>query len=111
MFEGAGVPAAFVEAIDLVRRGGIVVEVGHYTDAGEVLINPYKVCYKDLTLISQYGFSFHQYGLALRQISKWHRNEQFALEDLISHEFKIEETEEGIKLHSQWKTMKAIVIP
>jgi L-iditol 2-dehydrogenase len=111
VFEGAGVPAAFVEAIDLVRRGGIVVEVGHYTDAGEVLINPYKVCYKDLTLISQYGFSFHQYGLALRQLSKWHRNKQYALEDLISHEFKIEEAEQGIKLHRQWKTMKAIVIP
>ena len=111
VFEGAGVPAAFAEAIDLVRRGGIIVETGHFTDAGEVLINPYKVCYKDLTLISQYGFSFHQYGVALRQLSKWYRERQYPLEDLISHEYKIDETEEGIKMHRQLKTMKAIVVP
>jgi L-iditol 2-dehydrogenase len=111
VFEGAGVPAAFAESIDLVRRGGIIVEVGHYTDAGSVLINPYKLCYKDLTLISQYGFSYHQYGLAFRQLSKWHRYNQYPLEDLITHEYKIEDTEEGIKLHRQWKTMKAIVVP
>lgn len=111
VFEGAGVPAAFSEAIDLVRRGGIIVEVGHYTDAGNVLINPYKVCYQDLTLISQYGFSYHQYGIALRQLSKWHRNDQYPLEDLVTHENKIEDAEEGIKLHRQWKTMKAVVIP
>jgi L-iditol 2-dehydrogenase len=111
VFEGAGVPSAFAEAIDLVRRGGRIVEVGHYTDAGEIAINPYTVCYKDLTLISQYGFSFHQYGLALRQLSKWYRNNQYPLEDLVSHKYKIEDTEKGIKLHRQWKTMKAIVVP
>jgi L-iditol 2-dehydrogenase len=111
VFEGAGVPQAFAEAIDLVRRGGIIVEVGHYTDAGEVLVNPYKICHKDLTLISQYGFSFHQYGYALRQLAKWHRNNLYPLKNLISHEYNINDTEEGIKLHRQWKTMKAIVVP
>lgn len=109
--ECAGVPAAFPEGIDMVRRGGIFVELGHYTDAGSVMVNPFKICYKDLTLISQYGFSFHQYDTALRQLMKWHRNEEYPLEDLVTHEFKIEDTEEGVKLHRQWKTLKAIVVP
>jgi len=111
VFEGAGVPAAFPESIEMVRRGGIVIEVGHYTDAGSVMVNPYKICYKDLTLISQYGFSFHQYDIALRQLMKWYRNEEYPLEDLVTHEFKLEDVEEGIKLHRQWRTLKAIVIP
>jgi len=109
--ECAGVPAAFPEGIKMVRRGGIFVELGHYTDAGSVMINPFTVCYKDLTLISQYGFSFHQYDTAFRQLMKWHRNGEFPLKDLVTHEFKIEDTEEGVKLHRQWKTLKAIVVP
>ncbi|MFQ6053725.1 MAG: zinc-binding dehydrogenase [Candidatus Bathyarchaeia archaeon] len=109
--ECAGVPAAFPEGIRMVRRGGILVEIGHYTDAGSVMVNPHLVCYKDLTLISQYGFSFHQYDTALRQLIKWHRDGEYPLEDLVTHEFRIEETEKGIKLHRQWKTLKAIVVP
>jgi L-iditol 2-dehydrogenase len=58
VFEGAGVPSAFTEAFDLVRRGGLVIEAGHFTDAGTVPINPYKVCYKDCTLICLYGFGY-----------------------------------------------------
>ncbi len=111
VFEGAGVPAAFAEAIDLVRRGGIMVEVGHYTDAGTVEVNPYQICYKDLNLISQYGFSFHQYDIALRQLTKWHRNGTYPLEDLVTHQYSIEKVEEGIKLHKKWETMKAVVLP
>ncbi len=111
VFEGAGVPAAFAEAIDLVRGGGIMVEVGHYTDAGTVEVNPYQICYKDLKLISQYGFSFHQYDIALRQLTKWHRNGTYPLEDLVTHEYSIEKVEEGIKLHKKWETMKAVVLP
>jgi L-iditol 2-dehydrogenase len=95
----------------MVRRGGIIVELGHYTDAGSVMINPYEVCFKDLTLISQYGFSYQQYDLALRQLSKWYRDDTYPLEDLVTHKFKIEDTETGIKLHRQYETMKVIVVP
>jgi L-iditol 2-dehydrogenase len=109
--ECAGVPAAFPEGIKMVRRGGIFVELGHYTDAGSVMINPYEVCFKDLTLISQYGFSYQQYDLALRQLSKWYRDDTYPLEDLVTHKFKIEDTETGIKLHRQYETMKVIVVP
>ena len=36
VIECAGLPGVFAEAIDLVRRGGKVIEVGHYTDSGSV---------------------------------------------------------------------------
>lgn len=111
VFEGAGVPAAFPEGIEMVRRGGIFVEVGHYTDAGSTTVNPYRICYKDLTIISQYGLGYQQYDTALRQLTKWYRNDEYPLEKLVTHEFKIEDTENGIKLHRQLKTMKVIVVP
>ena len=111
VFEGCGVPSAFPEGIEMVRRGGIYVEAGHFTDAGSVMVNPYRICYKDLTIISQYGFSFHQYNTAFRQLMKWHRNKVYPLEDLVTHEFKIKDTEEGVKLHKDLKTLKGIVVP
>jgi len=42
---------------------------------------------------------------------KWHRNREYPLKNLVTHEFKIEDAEEGIKLHRQWNTMKVIVAP
>jgi len=110
VFEGAGVPSAFAESFDLVRRGGLVVETGHFTDAGTVEINPYNVCYKDCTLISQYGFGYQQYDTALRQITKWHRNGTYPLRDLVTHTFKLDNVEDGIKLHRSYKTLKAVVV-
>ena len=35
VIECAGLPAVFSEALDVVRRGGKVIEVGHYTDSGD----------------------------------------------------------------------------
>ena len=49
VIEAAGVPAAFAEGLDIVRRGGKLVEVGHYGDPGGVEIRPHQVCNKDWT--------------------------------------------------------------
>ena len=39
--ECTGVPAALVEGIDMARRGGTYVVAGHFTDAGQVSLNPF----------------------------------------------------------------------
>jgi Zn-dependent alcohol dehydrogenase len=33
------------------------------------------------------------------------------LEDLVTHTFKLDDVEEGIKLHRGYKTLKAVVVP
>ena len=50
VIECAGLPSVFAEAIDLVRRGGKVIEVGHYTDSGSVSVRPHQICNKDLDI-------------------------------------------------------------
>lgn len=111
VLEGSGVSAAFPEGIEMTRRGGIYIEMGCFTDAGPVMVNPHRICFKDLTLIGQYGFGPHQYERDLWMIYKWWRNKEYPLEDLVSHEFRIEKTEEGILAHKSWKTMKCVVMP
>ena len=56
VIETAGVPVVFKESLDFVRRGGIVVEVGHFTDPGGVEIRPNQVCFKDLDIRGMWAY-------------------------------------------------------
>ena len=110
--EGAGVPAAFAEAPDLVRKAGIVVEIGCAAPGlGTVQIDPYTWQRRDLTLICQCNYSPHQYKRDLQMLHKWHIVNKYPLEELVTHEFKLEDLEEAIKTHKAWKSMKCIVRP
>lgn len=52
----AGSPQAFSEAIGLVADGGVLAELGNFTDRGAVAINPYTDLLKrDITLAGVYG--------------------------------------------------------
>jgi L-iditol 2-dehydrogenase len=42
VFECTGVAHAVPEGLDMVRRGGWYVVAGHFTDVGDVPLNPYK---------------------------------------------------------------------
>jgi L-iditol 2-dehydrogenase len=56
VFECAGVPAAITEGIDMLRRGGTYVVTGHYSDVGEIPINPFKhLCNKHITIVGVWG--------------------------------------------------------
>ena len=63
--ECAGIPGVFAEAIDLVRRGGKVIEVGHYTDSGSVNVRPYQICNKDLDICGVWAYPQIQFQTAL----------------------------------------------
>ncbi|MGW3351018.1 zinc-binding dehydrogenase [Nonomuraea rubra] len=52
----AGSPQAFTEALGLVADGGVLAELGNFTDRGAVPFNPYSDLLKrDLTIAGVYG--------------------------------------------------------
>lgn len=52
----AGSPEAFTEALGLVADGGVLAELGNFTDRGAVPFNPYSDLLKrDLTIAGVYG--------------------------------------------------------
>lgn len=63
--ECVGVPAAFPEGIDMTRRGGKFVEVGHYTDPGTVPVNPHTICFKDMDVLGSWTYPPTQFGTVL----------------------------------------------
>lgn len=107
--EATGVPAAVPEGLAMVRPGGSYVEVGHFVDAGEVGINPFLLCSKDITLFGSYGYSEYDYDTAIHLLYK--NRHRFPFEELITHEFPIEQAEKAILAAEQGVALKAIILP
>lgn len=105
--ECAGIPGVFAEAIDLVRRGGKVIEVGHYTDSGSVNVRPHQICNKDLDICGVWAYPQIQFQTALDFLERT----QVPLKDLITHHIPLADLEEGIQMLGEEGVYKVVVEP
>jgi len=107
VLECAGVPEAFVESLALVRRGGKVVEVGHYTDPGAVLIHPFQICNKDLDIHGCWAYPQIQFKEALLFLKRT----KAPLTSLISHRLPLREAERGLQMLGTEGVLKVVIAP
>lgn len=107
VIETAGVPVVFKESLDFVRRGGIVVEVGHFTDPGGVEIHPNVVCFKDLDIRGMWAYPAMQFKTALSFLE----HTRAPLDRFITHRVPLARTEEGIAITGSEGSMKVVVEP
>lgn len=108
VFEAAGAPAAFQDALDYVCRGGILIEIGHFTDSGGVEIRPHQVCHKDLDIRGVWAYPIMQFREALQFLHQT----PVPVEKLLTHTFSLAETEAAIrKLFEPEGILKPVVKP
>jgi threonine dehydrogenase-like Zn-dependent dehydrogenase len=108
--ECAGVPAAVPEGLDMLRKGGVYVEIGNFTNTGTTVINPWsQLCAKDVTLIGQYAYTAHQYRKDFALLVK-HR-ERFPFHKMVTHRFALSEFDQAMKTVRQEDCLKAIFAP
>jgi len=107
VIECAGVPSVLAEAIELVRRGGKVVEIGHYCDSGEVSVNPHVICRKDIDILAVWSYPQIQFATALEFL----RQCNAPLEELVTHYLPLEKFEDGIKMLGTEGVYKIVVEP
>jgi len=107
VIEAAGVPIAFAEALELVRRGGRVIEVGHYTNPGPVEIHPHTICYRDLDVLGVWAYPQTQFRTALHFLASC----ELPLEKLITHRLPLEDAEQGLSMLGQDGVLKVVVEP
>lgn len=94
VIEAVGVPAAFVEGIDLTRRGGKFVEVGHYTNPGTVPVNPHIICNKDMDILGSWTYPPTQFGTVL-ELMRLARG-RIPLDEIVTHKYKVEDAQKSI---------------
>jgi threonine dehydrogenase-like Zn-dependent dehydrogenase len=106
--EVVGLPAAFAESLRLVRKGGRVVEFGHFTDNGTMALNPQQIVNLDVDILGSYAYPNSQIGTSLAFLSRY--AEVYPFEDLVTHTFPVERTEEAIHASRDKLCVKAMVV-
>ena len=107
VIECAGLPGVFAEALDLVRRGGKVIEVGHYTDSGSVQVRPHQICNKDLDICGVWAYPQIQFQTALDFL----QTTTAPLDVLITQHLPLVQLEEGIQMLGQEGVYKVVIEP
>jgi threonine dehydrogenase-like Zn-dependent dehydrogenase len=92
--ECVGVPVAVPEGIDMTRRGGKFVEVGHYTDPGTVPVNPHTICFKDMDILGSWTYPPTQFGTVLELMRQ--SMDRFPLDEVVTKVYSVSETQKAI---------------
>lgn len=109
VIEATGVPAAVREGLRLARDGGRYVIAGHYTDAGEVAINPQAdINRKHLEIRGTWGAEFNHF---YRMIGVLERHGDLGWERLVSKHFGLDEMNEALEAVAGGRVVKAVVKP
>jgi L-iditol 2-dehydrogenase len=106
--EVVGLPAAFAESLQLVRRGGRVVEFGHFTDNGTMVLNPQQLVNLDVDVLGSYAYPNAQIGTSLAFLSRY--QDVYPFEDLVTHTFGVGDTEQAIQASRDKLCVKAMVV-
>jgi L-iditol 2-dehydrogenase len=110
VIECAGVPQAVIEGIEMLRKGGTFLEVGHFVDVGEIKINPHRhLCAKNIRLIGMTNLAFTGYIPTINLLRNNMKIYNFA--KLVTHRYKIKQAEEGLLKSMEPDSMKVVIVP
>jgi L-iditol 2-dehydrogenase len=108
--ECAGVPAAVVEGLDMIRKGGVFVEIGNWTDLGNVSINPSRhICLKDVIIYGQAACVSQDITRSLQLLNRY--SSVLPFHKLITHKFKLEQIHEALEVVKNENCLKAVITP
>lgn len=112
--EAAGVPQAFKEGLAMTRDGGRYVVVGHYTDTGEVGINPHaEINRKHIELRGSWGSDFSHFYRMVRILARHggRIGQGRGWESMISRAYPLSEINEALADVAAGRVVKALVEP
>jgi threonine dehydrogenase-like Zn-dependent dehydrogenase len=89
VYEAAGVPVAFREALRMVRRFGTVVETGHFTPRKPEPFDAFEICSTAATVHGHYGLSTQAWVAGSRFLGR-HAG-KFPFEKLVTNLYPISE--------------------
>lgn len=107
VIEAAGVPLAFKESLAFVRRGGKLIEAGHYTDPGPTEINPWVVCNKDIDIHGSWAYPAIIFKDALAVLAKT----PYPAEEIVTHKVALDDLPKGLELLGKEGVGKVVVTP
>ena len=105
--ECTGFPAAFPKGIELTRRMGRFVEADHYTDPGNIEINPHTMGMKDIDTLGSWAYPPTKFDTALQLLKRG--IDSLPLADIITHRFSVAKAERSIETVRSLKGIKMVI--
>ena len=94
----------------MLRRGGMMLEMGNFADTGEVKINPHRhLCGKNVRLIGLTNHPITGYGPSMKLMQKY--GNIYPFDKIVTHKFSIDEAEKGLKKSMEPDSMKVVIAP
>jgi threonine dehydrogenase-like Zn-dependent dehydrogenase len=110
VIEVAGDPSAVVQALELVRDGGVVVVAGQYTDAGAVTINPHShINRKHAQIRGCWGCDYSHFHRAVQFLA--HQGGRLPWLDALSARYSLGEANEALAAVADRSVVKALIVP
>ncbi|MBO4210650.1 zinc-dependent alcohol dehydrogenase [Micromonospora echinofusca] len=93
----SGSPAGFAEAIGYVADGGVLAELGNFTDRGSIPINPYTdLLRRDITIAGVYGAGPDMQARYLRALEILERGD-LPFARVVSHRVPLRDVEPALR--------------
>ena len=107
IIEAVGKPFIIPEAINMARKGGMILEAGNFCDTGEVNINIHHICSKNIRLIGQSSLVYNAFSPMMDLMLNFGKT--FPFEKLVSHYYGLKQAEEAIIKSMEPDSMKVVV--
>jgi threonine dehydrogenase-like Zn-dependent dehydrogenase len=106
----SGVPQTFVNALRMVRVGGVVVESGAFVDLGPVELNPNRdICTTNVTVIGVGGETATSYAPAMELLAR--NRDRLPLDRIVTHRLGLESARDAVEIAQRDGAMKVVLDP
>ncbi|MEQ8767062.1 MAG: zinc-binding dehydrogenase [Planctomycetota bacterium] len=110
VIEATGNPKAIPEGLDLVRDQGRYVVVGHYTDAGEIPINPHtQINRKHVEIRGSWGSDFSHFYRSI-QVQAKHKD-RFLWREMADRTYSLDDAQKALDAVRAQEVVKALIRP
>ena len=109
-FQCTGSPVAHANIYKFIRNGGGLCELGFFINGGDATINPhFDLCSKEITLVGSWVYTLRDYATTF-DFLKRAKAIGLPMDDLITHEFPLEEINEAHETNLAMKGLKIAII-
>lgn len=108
VIEASGGLTAYQEGLEMVRFGGRYLVIGQWTDYGPLPSNPSLLTHKVITV--QGVFSAGPRHI-IRSLQSMRTIVNRPVEELITHQYNLEDVNEGFAVHESLEAMVAVILP
>ncbi|HBP38234.1 MAG TPA: hypothetical protein DD640_05750 [Clostridiales bacterium] len=107
--ECVGRPYVVPEGLKMLRKAGMYLEPGNFVDCGETGLNIHEICSKNLRIIGMSNHSHNGYRPCMEMMLR--EKNRFPWQKLISHRFRLDDTEKAIQTSMTDESMKVVIAP